>query len=71
MPYFINIKQLVLFKVYNRWGQQVYQTNIIGQGWDGTLNGTPQPAETYSWILECIDNDGKAIRQSGRSVLIR
>jgi trimeric autotransporter adhesin len=70
-PYFINIRQLVQFKVFNRWGQQVYQTNIIGQGWDGTLKGTPQPAETYSWILECIDFDGKVIRQSGRSVLIR
>jgi trimeric autotransporter adhesin len=71
MPYFINIRQLVQFKVYNRWGQQVFQTNSIGQGWNGTLKGTPQPAETYSWILECIDNDGKVIRQSGRSILIR
>jgi gliding motility-associated-like protein len=70
-PYFLNIRQLVQFKVFNRWGQQVYQTNVIGQGWDGTLKGVSQPADTYSWVLECIDFDGKTIKQSGRSLLIR
>lgn len=71
MPYFLNVRQLVLFKVFNRWGQQVFQTNIIGEGWDGTIKGVLQPAETYSWVLECIDFDGKVIKQSGRSLLIR
>ena len=70
-PHFMNVRRLVYFKVFNRWGQQVFQSNIIGQGWDGTLKGVPQPSETYSWILECVDFDGKTIKQSGRSLLIR
>ena len=70
-PYFINVKELVYFKVYNRWGQQVFQTNIIGRGWDGTIKGVRQPLETYTWILECVDFDGKVIKQSGRSLLLR
>jgi gliding motility-associated-like protein len=70
-PYFINIRELVYFKVYNRWGQQVYQTKEIGQGWNGTIRGVQQPVETYSWVLECVDFSGKTIRQSGRSLLIR
>jgi gliding motility-associated-like protein len=57
--------------VYNRWGQLVYETKTIGQGWDGTFNGQRQPVETYTWAVEGIDTDGKAIKASGKSLLIR
>ncbi|MDQ3683688.1 MAG: gliding motility-associated C-terminal domain-containing protein, partial [Bacteroidota bacterium] len=70
-PYLLNIRELTYFKVYNRWGQLVFQTNAIGKGWDGNLKGIQQPVETYTWILACIDIEGKVIKQSGRSVLIR
>lgn len=70
-PILYNIKELRYFKVFNRWGQEIFQTREKGKGWDGTLKGLPQPTETYSWILECVDNNGNMIRQSGRSLLIR
>ena len=70
-PIMNNIRQLTYFKVFNRWGQLVFQTNTIGSGWDGTLKGIQQPTETYTWTLECVDMDGNIIRQSGRSILIR
>jgi len=31
------------FKIYNRWGNLVFETFEKGKGWDGTLKGTPQP----------------------------
>ena len=31
------------WKIYNRWGQLVFQSNSPSQGWDGTFNGTAQP----------------------------
>jgi gliding motility-associated-like protein len=70
-PLLQNIASLRYFRVYNRWGQMVFQTNVISKGWDGTINGVPQPTETYTWILECTDNDGNIIKKSGRSLLIR
>lgn len=70
-PILYNIMELKYFKVYNRWGQEVFQTNEAGKGWDGTLKGSPQPSETYSWILECVGKNGDVIKQSGRSLLIR
>jgi gliding motility-associated-like protein len=70
-PLLYNIASLQYFRVYNRWGQLVFQTNAIGKGWDGTINGVQQPTETYTWLLECTDNSGKLIKQSGRSLLIR
>ena len=70
-PILYNITELRYFKVYNRWGQEVFQTKEMGKGWDGTLKGSAQPSETYSWILECIGKNGEIIKESGRSLLIR
>jgi len=70
-PITYNINELRYFKIYNRWGQLVFETNIIGKGWDGKINGLSQPAEPYTWILECLDANGNAIKKSGRSLLIR
>jgi gliding motility-associated-like protein len=70
-PYFRNLSKLNYFKVFNRWGQMVFQTSVIGEGWDGTIKGIPQATETYSWMLECIDNNGKLIKQSGTTILVR
>ena len=70
-PILNSISELRYFKVYNRWGQVVFETNTIGKGWDGTMKGTAQPSETYSWILECVGNNGQIIKRSGRSLLIR
>jgi gliding motility-associated-like protein len=70
-PYFLNVRELNYFKVYNRWGQLVFETNTIGKGWDGNIKGVKQPTETYTWILECTDNRGEKFKKSGKSLLIR
>ncbi|HKC69429.1 MAG TPA: PKD domain-containing protein, partial [Bacteroidia bacterium] len=41
------IKSLQYFKIYNRWGELVFESNDIKVGWDGTYKGTPQNMETY------------------------
>lgn len=70
-PIFYNVTTLHYFKVYNRWGQLVYETTAVGKGWDGNKEGVPQPADAYTWILECVGKNGDIIKASGRSVLIR
>ena len=70
-PLLYNIRSLNYFRVFNRWGQVVFETNKIGSGWDGTIKGVLQPTETFTWILECTDNNGTIIRESGRSLLLR
>ncbi|MEO6071045.1 MAG: gliding motility-associated C-terminal domain-containing protein, partial [Chitinophagaceae bacterium] len=70
-PILYHITTLKYFRIFNRWGQVVFQTNVKGKGWDGTINGIAQPEETYTWILECVGADGAVIKKSGRSLLIR
>lgn len=43
----MGIKKLNYFRVYNRWGQLLFETNDIKQGWDGKHNDVPQNMETY------------------------
>ena len=41
---------LEYFIIYNRWGQKVFTTSIIGQGWNGKWKGKEQPAGVFVWI---------------------
>jgi gliding motility-associated-like protein len=60
------------FKVYNRLGQLVYQSNDWTQKWDGTINGNPQDAGVYVWTLQYILRDtGQPVFKKGSSMLIR
>lgn len=39
------------FKVFNRWGQLVYDNENPGLGWDGAFNNKPQPSEVYFYMI--------------------
>ena len=66
------IKQLNYFKIYNRWGNLIFETTSgrPEDGWDGTYKGKKQPVETYTWVVEGIDIDNLVIRKNGNTLLI-
>jgi len=70
-PLTINIRQLNYFRIYNRWGQKVFETNIIGQGWDGMFQGKKQPMDVYTWMVEAISPGGYRFKNTGKAVLLR
>ena len=70
-PILIGIKKLDYFAVYNRAGQLIYRTTTPGKGWNGTLNGLPQPPCAYVWIVQAQDYLGALHRQKGVVVLLR
>jgi gliding motility-associated-like protein len=60
------------FYIYNRWGQLMFQTNNWKKGWDGRLNGQPQPAGTYVWMLRFVDRDTqRKVFIKGTTILVR
>lgn len=71
MPLLAGVPKLTKFRIWNRWGQLVYQTQKQGEGWDGIYQGVKQPMETYLWIAEGLDIDGKIITASGSFILVR
>lgn len=46
-----NVNEM-FFAVYNRWGQQVFMTQDINMGWDGTYNGMQADPMVYDWYLK-------------------
>lgn len=70
-PIAVGINQLVYFSIFNRWGQQIFYTNELNKGWDGTFKGEPQPAGTYVFQAEGIDYLGNRVYKKGTAVLIR
>jgi gliding motility-associated-like protein len=62
----------LIFRVYNRYGQLIFETTDWTRKWDGTLGGKPQGTGTYVWTLQYTDRDtGQRVVQKGSSVLIR
>jgi gliding motility-associated-like protein len=70
-PLTICIRELKYFRVFNRWGQLMFETNILGKGWDGIFNGKQQVMDVYTWTLEAIGEDGVYYKRAGNSALMR
>lgn len=70
-PVPVGISSLAFFRVYNRWGELVYSTTRIGDGWDGRVNGHLQDSGTYVWAVEGTTYTGKTVAHKGTMVLVR
>ncbi|MES2891670.1 MAG: PKD domain-containing protein [Bacteroidota bacterium] len=70
-PILLGMRSLKHFRVFNRWGQVLFQTAEKGKGWDGTFKGNPQDPGTYVWMAEGETFAGKVIKQQGTVILLR
>jgi gliding motility-associated-like protein len=60
--------------IYNRWGQQMFYSPDISQGWDGKINGKDAPGDVYVWLINYdIQREGKTdkIAYKGNVILLR
>lgn len=65
-------------KVFNRWGQLVFETNDYRTGWNGEFKNEPAPSDTYTWVIDFTYreegiNNGNPVSEvvSGDVTLIR
>ncbi len=65
------IATLNYFKIFNRWGQLIFSTTDINQGWNGQFNGVPQPLGTYVYLIDATTSTGKKFYKQGNVTLIR
>lgn len=59
------------WRIYNRWGQLVFESNNRKRGWDGTYKGVLQPMDVYAYTLDVEFTDGTKARKTGDITLIR
>jgi gliding motility-associated-like protein len=62
--------ELKYFRIYNRWGQVVFETHKLNDSWNGMYNGH-QIAGTYVWVAEGKDIKGNTVTGRGTFVLIK
>lgn len=65
------IEELIYFRIYNRWGEMIFETNDINVGWDGTYKGEAQNMETYIFQAKVRYYNGEPDEKGGSITLIR
>ncbi|RYY25159.1 MAG: gliding motility-associated C-terminal domain-containing protein [Sphingobacteriaceae bacterium] len=66
------VLQISYFRIFNRYGQQVFETKQLSNFWDGTFNGSKIPLGTYYWVLDGADTYRKErVTRSGSVTVIR
>jgi gliding motility-associated-like protein len=61
----------MVWRIYNRWGQMVFESDNPYDGWDGTYKGTLQPMDVYAYTLEAQFSDGSHVVKKGDITLVR
>lgn len=58
-------------KIYNRWGEMIFESTDLSIGWDGTYKNKPQPVEAYAYVLNVTFIDGTTFYKKGNVTLLR
>ncbi|MBS1746817.1 MAG: gliding motility-associated C-terminal domain-containing protein [Bacteroidetes bacterium] len=70
-PIVAGMKKFMYLRIYNRWGQLLFNSGNPGVGWDGTFKGQKQPAGAYVYVIQAVDYTDKPYLKKGTFVLIR
>lgn len=58
-------------KIFNRWGELIFQSKDPYIGWDGTYKGELQEMEVYVWLLNATLKNGQTVFRKGNVTLLR
>ena len=61
----------MIFRIYNRWGEKVFESTDQQIGWDGTYKGRPCDPDVYDYYLDVFCIDGQKSIIKGNVTLIR
>jgi gliding motility-associated-like protein len=58
-------------RIYNRWGELVFETTDPQAGWDGTYKGVQQEIDSYAYIFSATLVSGRTIKGQGNVTIMR
>jgi gliding motility-associated-like protein len=70
-PLAVGIISTEYFRIFNRYGQIVFETTQWNKGWDGIYKGVKQAIGNYVWVIKGKGSNGKIIEMKGNVVLVR
>ncbi|GDX51088.1 hypothetical protein LBMAG27_01350 [Bacteroidota bacterium] len=65
------LSEVKAFRVFNRWGEMVFETYDVNQGWDGNWNGQACAPAVFVYYLEGTCANGQEVLKHGNVSLIR
>ncbi len=71
IEYGAGVKTFNYFKLFNRWGKLIFETNNVNGFWDGKFNGRDQDMDAYTYILDYTTYKDQHITKTGSVILIR
>ncbi len=63
--------QELKFFIYDRWGEKVFETTSLDEGWDGTFRGKEMNKAVFVYYLEATFIDGEEVKQKGDITLVK
>ena len=69
-PLFVDAQSFTM-TIFSRWGQQLFETTDMTNGWNGTLNGQLAAAGQYSYLVTYKSLEGKEYTKRGTVMLVR
>jgi FOG: PKD repeat len=70
-PLGVGYSDVRFFRVFNRFGELVFNGEDFTRGWDGTYKGKPADVGVYFWLLGVTDRFGKDAQMKGDVTLMR
>lgn len=59
------------FKIFDRWGEKVFETNEPGKGWDGSYKGKTATPAVYVYYVEAVCFNNERFFKKGNITLIK
>lgn len=70
-PILMSFSKVNYFRIFNRYGQLLFEMKSELPGWDGRVKGELLSTQTVVWVIEAVDVDGKVHKEQGTTILIR
>ncbi len=61
----------LLFRIYDRWGELVFETNDKAKCWDGTYKGKELNSAVFAWTLTAKMHSGRQVVKKGNITLVK
>ncbi len=58
-------------EIYSSWGELLYHTTDLEQGWNGVYKGSLIPEATYVYKIQATDSKGRSLTMNGTVHLLR
>lgn len=57
--------------IFDRWGEQIFQTADMSEGWDGSYKGAQVESGMYVYRIDWVDINGDTGQRTGHMMLVR